>query len=215
MPWAKASLELWKKKVLRDKTRSLLCLEILQKGCSECSSFLNKASLFLSRKPVYDLACPKLDMQNTSFTTEVLSIKSRDTMQNLKWIERKQFQQGIYWHILLCWLTLRFRATYVPRHRIGKTLHFWKSPLLSSHPALISGRDLENKTASKWGVACAWNAATFPPSLWHGSHYTEDVAFLHSLSSLFSLSFGQIRPTKSQFKCSTELCQTDALNLLV
>lgn len=72
------------------------CLEILQKDCSECPSFLNKVRLFLSRKPFYYLPCPKFDMQNTSFITEVVSIKSRDTMQNLKWIEEKQFQHGIY-----------------------------------------------------------------------------------------------------------------------
>lgn len=90
-----------KEKVLRDKNMSLLCQEILQKDCSECPSFLNKVSLFLSKKPVYYLPCPKLEMQNASFTAEVLSIKSRGTMQNLKWIEQKQFRQGIYWHILV------------------------------------------------------------------------------------------------------------------
>lgn len=134
----------------------------------------------------------------------------------------KEFTDTSYWHILLCWLTLRFRATYLPGHKTGKTLHFWKSALLSFHPALISGRDLENRIASKWGVACAWNAATFPLSLWHGSHYTEDVAFLLSLSSLFSLSndffwsFGQIRPPKSQFKCSTVMSNrcTESANVI-
>lgn len=84
-----------KEKILKDKNMSLLCLEIVQKDCSECPSFLNKVSLFPSRKLVYYLPCPKLEMQNTLFTTED-SIKSRDTMQNLKWIEQKQFQQGIY-----------------------------------------------------------------------------------------------------------------------
>lgn len=175
--------------MLRDKNKSLLCLQILQKDCSECPSFLNKVRLFLSRKPVDYLPCPKFDMQNIYHRDGQHQVKGHHAKLEVDWTKAVPA-----WNLLThptetsYFVDWQIQATYVPGHKTGKTLHFCRIPLPSSHPALISGRDLENRIASKLGVACSWNDATFPPSLWHGFHYTIDVAFPLSLSSLFSLS---------------------------
>lgn len=65
----------------RDKNGWSSLPEDILKDCSECPSFLCKVNVFLSRKPVFFLPCPKLEMQNASFTAEPLSIKLMGTEQ--------------------------------------------------------------------------------------------------------------------------------------
>lgn len=130
-------------------------------------------------------------MQNTSFTTEILSIKSRGTMQTWSGLNKssssKEFTDTSYWHPTLLTDT-QIHSYTCAWSKDRQNTEFLQKSLLPSHPALISGSDLENRIASKWGAACAWNSATSPTSLWHGFHYTVDVAFLLSLSSFFPLS---------------------------
>lgn len=173
--------------VLRDKNGSLLCLEVLWKACSECPSFLHKVKLFSSRKPVYFLPCPKLEMQNTSFTTEPLSIKSMGVMQELEvdWIKAVPAGNLLTHPTLLTDTTQIQSYVYAWSQDRQNTAFLQRSISLSPSSLDISQRGKKWDCFKVGSSVYSQYTAAFPTSPWHGSHYTADVAFPLSLSSLF------------------------------
>lgn len=126
-------------------------------------------------------------MQNASFTTEPLSIKSMGAMQELevRWI--KAVPAGnLLTHPTLLTDTTQIHSYICAWSQDRKNTAF----LQRSISLLPSSLDLRQRGKKgdcfKVGSSVYLQyAATFPTSPWHGSHYTADVAFLLSLSSLF------------------------------
>lgn len=134
-----------------NKTRFLLCLEILWKNCSECLYFLHKVNFFfLCRKPVYFLPCPKLVMQKASFTTEPLSIKSMGAIKELSSSRREFTETFADWHCSDAELHTCL-VTGQAKHSISAKVHFSLPSRLE-----LSWRG-KNGIASKWGVARTCN----------------------------------------------------------
>jgi len=70
--------------VLKDKMGPFFAWRYSERTAQNVLPSCTRLFFFLSRKPVYFLPHPKLEMQNASFNTEPLSIKSMGSTQELE-----------------------------------------------------------------------------------------------------------------------------------